>query len=330
MSNPMNNPMNDPRASSISLSVWERLRSNILAIDVYTACIMSVFCLLSVVYYRDVANASSVILQDATIGLMIVTVVLLASITRNPVFEALRFFYVIPVIYLMYDQTHLFVHVIHPVDYDSTLIAADRWLFGSDPTVWLHRFSFPALTEYLQLCYFMFYLMPIMQAWEWWKKGSKVNLDLFARGITFCYFASYLLYFAMPAIGPRFTLHDFHMLDTDLPGLVLTPLLRDIVDVGGGIARNMSHPELYVNRDCMPSGHTMMTLVNILFAFRLGSRFRWFFAVVGGSLIVSTVYLRYHYGIDVIVGAILAVVLLPLEPRINTWVGVQKKRWSTL
>lgn len=317
-------------ASSYSQTVWERLRSNILAIDVYTAVIMTVYCLLSFVYYRDVANASSVILQDATIGLMIITVVLIASITRNPVFEALRYFYVIPVIYLMYDQTHLFVHIVHPIDYDSTLIVADRWLFGADPTTWLHQFSFPALTEYLQLCYFLFYLMPIMQAWEWWKKGSKVNLDVFARGITFCYYASYLLYFVMPAIGPRFTLHDFHLLDTDLPGLLLTPFLRDIVDVGGGIARNVAHPELFVNRDCMPSGHTMMTLVNILFAFRLGSRYRWFFAVVGGSLIISTVYLRYHYGIDVIVGAVLAVVLLQVEPRINAWVGVHKMKWLSL
>lgn len=317
-------------ASEASRHVWIKLRSSINAIDVYTAVIMVVYSLLSLVYYRDVANASSVIVQDAMIGLMIMTVVLMASITGNPLFSALRYFYVIPVIYLMYDQTHVFVHVVHHVDYDAEFIAADRWLFGTDPTTWLERFSFPALTEYLQLCYFLFYLMPIMQAWEWWRKGEKVNLDMFARGITFCYYISYLLYFIMPAIGPRFTLHNFHTLDVDLPGLLLTPWLRDIIDVGGGVARNMANPELFVNRDCMPSGHTMMTLVNILFAFQLKSRFRWFFTVVGGSLIFSTVYLRYHYGVDVLVGSFLALTMLPLEPRVNAWIGVQKKRWSSV
>lgn len=317
-------------ALNASRQLWTRFGASVSSLDVYTAVIMTIYSVLSLIYYPHVVNASSVIVQDALIGCTIVAVVLLDAITHSTLFRFLRYFYIIPVIYMMYDQTHVFVRVVHPVDYDDLLIAADRWIFGTDPTIWMDRFAFPALTEYLQICYFLFYLMPILQAVEWWRRRDIDKLALFARGITFCYYISYLLYFILPAIGPRFTLHNFHTLDADLPGILLTPWLRDLVDVGGGVAATMLHPELYVNRDCMPSGHTMLTLVNIIFAFRLGSRFRWLFAIVGGSLILSTVYLRYHYGIDVLVGAILAVVMLPLEPLVSVKIDSVKKHLASL
>jgi membrane-associated phospholipid phosphatase len=138
--------------------------------------------------------------------------------------------------------------------------------------------------------------------------------------MAFCYFISYVLYFAMPAVGPRFTLHTFSELDTDLPGVFLTSLLRSLVNAGGGITWLAPDPVSIVNRDCMPSGHTMLTLVNIVLGFRNRSRFRWWFLVVGGSLIFSTVYLRYHYVVDVLVGAVLMVMTLPLEPLADRWI----------
>ena len=39
--------------------------------------------------------------------------------------------------------------------FDEWLIAADRWLFGVDPTVWLARLAHPIVTEILQLAYAM-------------------------------------------------------------------------------------------------------------------------------------------------------------------------------
>ena len=217
----------------------------------------------------------------------------------------------------MYDQVHAFVRVLNPYDYDLVLIAADRAIFGTDPTVWLQQFSFSALTEYLQICYFLFYLMPIVHAIELWKTGQIIKLDAFIRAMAFCYFISYLLYFVMPAIGPRFTLHSYANINTELPGIFLTDALRAIIDVGGGIWKGALLPQNLVNRDCMPSGHTMLTMVNMMMAFRYKSKLRWVFFTIGTSLILSTVYLRYHYVIDVVIGALLAVITLPLEPFVN-------------
>jgi membrane-associated phospholipid phosphatase len=296
-------------------SLLKMVASNVISYDIYTLAVMAVYSSLAIVLYPFVPTAGSIILQDLLIAVTIGALILLWGITRQPLFGLLRRFYIIPVIYIMYDQVHAFVRVVNPNDVDSLFISIDAWLFGGvNPTQWLESYSTPIVTEYLQICYFLFYVLPIMHAVELYRRGDIELLDRFARGMAFCYFISYVAYFGFPAIGPRFTLHDYHQLNETLPGILVTPWLRSIVDVGGGLAIGSENPAALVNRDCMPSGHTMMTLVNILLAFSTKSKFRWIFVVIGGSLIFSTVYLRYHYVVDVLVGAALALICLPLEP----------------
>jgi membrane-associated phospholipid phosphatase len=304
--------------------VWDRLRSNALSVDVYTLAIITLYSAAAIVLYTKIPLATSILFQNALIVGVAGASILLTSMTGLQLFRMVRYFYVVPVIYMMYNQTHLIVHAVYPnLLFDDLLIAADRFLFGVDPTIWLGNLASPLLTEYLQICYFMFYLMPILQAVELWRRGDLDALATFARAMAFCYFISYLLYFVMPAIGPRFTLHTFDAISTELPGLFITELLRGLVDAGGGIPLGSIQPDRFVNRDCMPSGHTMLTITNVILAFRNRSSLRWGFAIIGGSLVFSTVYLRYHYAVDVVVGAALVALCLPLEPTVNRLIS----RW---
>ncbi len=75
----------------------------------------------------------------------------------------------------------------------------------------------------------------------------------------------------------------------------------------------------HVTRDAFPSGHTDMTLLTLILAFQLRSRFRWVLCVIGSSLIFATVYLRFHYVIDVFAGGVLALVT------IYTWEWVRER-----
>lgn len=301
--------------------VWERIRENAISVDVYTLIVILLYTTATVILYPRIPLATSILFQNGLIVAVVGASILLTSMTDVRLFRFVRYFYVVPVIYMMYNQTNLIVHAVYPATlYDQTLIAVDRFLFGVDPTVWLGRFANPVLTEYLQLCYFLFYLLPVLQAAELWKRGDLSALAAFARAMAFCYFISYLLYFIMPAIGPRFTLHTFEAIGTEMPGLLLTDILRGLVDAGGGIPPGSLEPQRWVNRDCMPSGHTMLTITNIILAFGNRSKLRWFFVVIGGSLVFSTVYLRYHYAIDVIIGAALVAVCLPLEAPVDRWI----------
>ncbi|MBM4178446.1 MAG: phosphatase PAP2 family protein [Ignavibacteria bacterium] len=293
---------------------WQQLiRSTLYSADIYTLAILAAYSILAIVFYNHIPMAATLLLENLLIVVVIASSVLLSHLTEFRLFTLIRYFYVIPVVYLMYDQTHYFVRLVHPYDYDNWLVEADRWIFGCDPTVWLGKLAFPALTEYLQICYFLFYVLPVTHAIELWYNNDIERLKMFARKMSFVFYLSYIAYFALPAVGPRFTVHDFASTALDLPSLCLTEPLRAIVNAGGGITAGALHPIDVVNRDCMPSGHTMLTLVNIFLAFRFRSRFRYVFAVIGGSLIVSTVYLRYHYVVDVLAGIILVFLLLPAE-----------------
>jgi membrane-associated phospholipid phosphatase len=129
--------------------------------------------------------------------------------------------------------------------------------------------------------------------------------------IVFGFYFSYLTYFFVPAIGPRFTLD--HLQTGPVTGLWLTD----------GIRHTLNTLE-NVQRDAFPSGHTEITLLTMFFAWRYSKAFFWILSIVGSSLVVSTVFLRYHYVIDVIAGILLTgIVILLAEPLYNFL-----KRWS--
>jgi membrane-associated phospholipid phosphatase len=194
------------------------------------------------------------------------------------------------------------VKPIRVYDYDDWFIEIDRWMFGTDPTHFLYQFSSPLLTEVLQIVYGMFYLLPIILCLSLLKKDRFVALDFALFSVIYGFFLSYLGYFSLPGIGPRFTLHDFNTINEMLPGLFLTNHLREMTNTGEGIPFGTLNPANVVQRDVFPSGHTMITLIVMYLSVRLRSRSRYFFIPIGTLLIFSTVYLWYHYVIDLIGG----------------------------
>lgn len=292
-----------------------RLRGVLTALDWYTLGIMAIYSLLAMVFYPIIPKATTILVTNTLFAVAIISIAWLSQLTERSTLRMLRFFYVIPMVYPMYQQSQQLVPALHPRDYDQLLIELDRMLFGTDPTHWFARFANPWLTEYLQMCYVSFYLLPIAVAFSFFFQRRIPTMLRFGRMIVFGFYVSYLAYFALPAIGPRFTLHEFSQLDRELPGIVLTPYLRALVNEGGGIEPGEPFPERVVNRDCFPSGHTMMTLLTIILAWRCRSTLRVPVTIIGLSLIVATVYLRYHYVVDLIAGAAFAAAMLWLEPR---------------
>lgn len=274
------------------------------------------YSLLSILFWSELATpllnlASYIVISTAVVVFAIVS----SKYKGGKVFTLVRRLYIIPIVFFIYSNIHLFIPLVNPQDYDNTLIAWDLAIFGVNPTEWITQFASPILTEYLQFTYMMFYVLPFILGIEFTLRDSDDNFFEFARIVIFGFFFSYILYFFMPAIGPRFTIHDFSMLNSELPGLYLTNFFRDLVNAGGGVMPDSVNPAEVVNRDCMPSGHTMMTFITILIAFKFKSKYKWFVAVIGFSLIFSTVYLRYHYVVDVFAGLVFALITMWIEPK---------------
>ncbi len=228
----------------------------------------------------------------------------LESISDNKFWRIVHYWYIAPIILVTFRQLFFMVKPIRVLDYDDWFIIIDRWMFGTDPTHFLYQFSYPVLTEILQIVYGSFYLLPIILGLSLLKKDRYVALDFALFSVIYGFYLSYLGYFTLPGIGPRFTLHDFETINQLLPGLFLTNHLREMTNTGEGIPFGTLNPAETVQRDVFPSGHTMITLIVMYLSVKLRSRSRYFFIPIGILLIFSTVYLWYHYVIDLIGGLV--------------------------
>lgn len=236
------------------------------------------------------------------LNMAIIACILLACLAqRNSYQEYVRFFrdwYVLAFLIIIYLENRRLIPLINSHDVDDLLIRADRFLFlGHDPTVLLEKIAHPALSEMLQLSYASFYFLPFgLCVLLSFVKRSRPEFHICASTIMMGFFLSYLGYYLTPAIGPRFTLA--HLQAGPLSGLYSFDFVREMLARGEGMMR-----------DCCPSGHTMISLLTILLARRY---FRPYFTIAcvwASVLVFSTVYLRYHYVTDLLVGAVLGLVV---------------------
>lgn len=215
-----------------------------------------------------------------------------------------------PLVVFTFKQLYFMIGHIHQGrDYDQLLIALDHALLRINPTHWLTHISNPFLTEILQIAYSLFYIFFIVVGLELYRKQDFLQFRYFRFTVVYGFFISYIGYFFLPAVGPRFTLHDFSSINTELPGLLFTQHLRWFVNICESIHSGTSNSIALASaqRDVFPSGHTMMTLIAIIFAFRYELKIRYCLCIAGILLIIATVYLRYHYFVDVLAGAVLAI-----------------------
>ncbi len=204
----------------------------------------------------------------------------------------IRNWYPIAIILILYRELAFLIPEVNPHDIDPILIKLDYLIFGVHPTVWMEKIINPILTEISQLLYSTYYFLPIILGIVVYFDEDKRNFHHVFFGIIFAFYLSYMGYIIFPAVGPRFSLH--HLQTNMIVGLFLTLPLRDILN---GL-------EL-VMRDAFPSGHTMVTLVILYYAWFYARRVFYIYLPITAIIIFSTVYLRYHYVVDIIFGAIL-------------------------
>lgn len=223
--------------------------------------------------------------------------------------KILRFWYPLLMVLFYFKEIYLIMINVGSVLYDDLLIRIDYWIFNSNPTQILFSLSNPLLTEFLQIIYNLFYLMPVIYGLELylWHRYREFKFATFL--ILLGFYLSFFGYLILPAIGPRFTLHNFENLNLEMPGIFLTELLRDIINFGESIyPKNVPNPETIAQRDAFPSGHTIIILLITYLSAKFKSGSLYFYLPYSLLMIFSTVYLRYHYVIDLISGFAVALI----------------------
>ncbi|MEW6210410.1 MAG: phosphatase PAP2 family protein, partial [Acidobacteriota bacterium] len=277
------------------------IRRDLNPADLATVAYLTVIVLLSVIFFHRVPLWWAIWVGH---GLAIALIIHIAErskhFSNNPAPSRLFFirsWYPVVLIPLVYKELEYLIPRIHPRDYDRELAAIDYAIFGAHPTVWLERMTHPALTEIFQLSYITYYFLPLVLGAVLWRRRELDRFHFLLFVIVLGFYLSYLGYIAVPAIGPRFILADQQTFS--LSGILFFDFIRATLDRAEGITR-----------DCFPSGHTELTLVVLYYSYRFHRRTFWSLIAPGSLLIISTVYLRYHYVIDVLAGALLALAVI--------------------
>ena len=205
----------------------------------------------------------------------------------------------IVLIYLSLGDLIQYLHA----DVDAALIRIDHFLFGVHPTVWMERWIVPWFTAIMSFCYFSYYFLPVTLVLTLYLGNRRQDFNEAVFVLLFGYYLSFIGYILFPAIGPRYTLT--HLQSIPLEASFFTDFVRDILNAAE-----------HNKRDCMPSGHTQIALMVLFLSYRFKRVLFYILLPIVCGLILSTVYLRYHYVIDLMVGTALAVTCLMVAPRL--------------
>jgi len=301
------------------MNLLKSFLKHLKAFDLVVVVFFILLTLINIIYRERVEQWFTFILLNSGIILFAFLIAYLENRSNARIWRIIHYWYIAPLILVTFKELYFMIKPIRVQDYDYLFIQIDRWMFGTDPTHFLYQFSHPVITEILQIVYGSFYLLPILLGLFLLRNKRYLATDFAVFSVIYGFYLSYIGYFALPGIGPRFTLHNFETINEDLPGLFLTNALRELVNTGESIPAGTPNPAEVVQRDVFPSGHTMITLIVMFLSVRLKSRSKYFFVTIGSLLIFATVYLWYHYVIDLIGGLVFMIFSLWSGKYIFNW-----------
>ncbi|MEU7923607.1 phosphatase PAP2 family protein [Micromonospora sp. NPDC049801] len=191
---------------------------------------------------------------------------------------------------------------------DPALIEFDRAVFGGDVSRWLNdTLGSPALTLFMAICYLSYGLSQGAYAIFSYVRGHVREYHDFALAISITAVVGYSGYVLVPGVGP-------HIYQTDV---YADPLPGHEGSIGGALdaITAVQGPA----RDLFPSLHTAMTVVLMVYLWRDARRLFWWYLPIGLGLLLSTLYLRKHYAVDLLAGTVLAVLAVVVAGRVNRW-----------
>ena len=218
-------------------------------------------------------------------------------------------------IYGTVQQSYFFfkhlLPVVNPGSLDHQLFALDHVLFGFEPAVWADQFVNPHTTEWFAFFYFCYFFLlaahifPIV-----FGARDQMLLGEFMLGMLIIVCVGHTGYILVPGFGPYRAMPE--MFKNQLPSGLWMDLVWSTVRSGGAM------------KDIFPSLHTAGPCFIAMFSFRnrdrLPFRFTWpLIAFFAANIIGATMFLRWHYVIDVFAGFTLATVAALLSPLVTRW-----------
>jgi membrane-associated phospholipid phosphatase len=236
---------------------------------------------------------------------LLATALLIYISSRSPELRWIRFLRLsLPFLLIVwfYQETDLLNNILFPQYLDPYFAHLEEAWFHSQPSlIFAERISNRGFAELMYFGYVSFYALTIgVPAWLYFRV-DKIQAARFTTLIITSFTVYYLVFIVLPVAGPQYYFQD--SVDPLPRGYVFGPLLQMAQKLGEG------------RTAAFPSSHVAICLMIVWGCFRYARRLVWYVVPVAVILIISTVYIRAHYVIDVIAGIVTA----PLVYTVSGW-----------
>jgi membrane-associated phospholipid phosphatase len=196
----------------------------------------------------------------------------------------------------LYKEVEVLAAVIGDWRLTAAIPAWESALFAGQPSLYLsERLAFVALSEYLHFCYLSYVIVIPSVATYWYVSGRRAAFGELLLMLSTVLLGSYLFFILLPVDSPYYL---SQRLGQPFAGHVFFDLVHEMSARGG--ARGGAFPSAHV------SGAVVVSLV----AWRHQRRLAYLLVPFTGSVMIATVYGRFHYALDALAGAALAIVVV--------------------
>lgn len=261
--------------------------------------------------------AAGLVLGD--IGWFAIAVVLARLVAKpHRIGEGFYRLTLIALVIASYVELRWILPVVTTRTYDAELLAFDLRVFGVEPAIAWDGSVSPISTEWFAFFYYSYFFL--LGSWifptTFLEKREDALIE-FAFGIIVVFSTAHVLYTIVPAVGPHLYWPGF---ERELTGRVWWPRVEGMVAAAGA------------RTDAFPSLHTAAPSFIALHAFRQRKRpgvYRWAWiptSFVVSQIVVSTMFLRWHYLVDVVAGLLLAVSVWAVAPTVARYEISRRRR----
>jgi len=207
-----------------------------------------------------------------------------------------------------------YLPIVNPVTFDRELHAMDLKWFGIEPAFFFDQFVTPVTTEWFAFFYYGYFfliashLLPIMYLGK-----QPLKTAQFLLGILLVTTIGQATYVLVPGFGPHVAFPE--MFTRPLPSGIWWRIVTDLVNESGA------------QKDIFPSLHTAIPGYILLYSYHQRDhypyRLTWHFVAFSVfNIVIATMFLRWHYFIDVVAGLLLA----GFAYAVSTWLPIWERR----
>ena len=214
--------------------------------------------------------------------------------------------YIIPGFVFLYSEIGPLCQIVFQRYFDEIIIKIEGAIFGFQPSILLSQFfDNIVLSEIFHFGYISYFLMipglPLILYLK--NRREEFTRVLFSMALTFL--TCYIIFIFIPVMGPRFALvSEF---TTDVKSFISRDIIFFIFARGA------------LKGAAFPSSHVAVAVTILLSAFKYDKTLFKIFLPFVIFLIIGTVYGRFHYAVDSIIGVIAGIILFYLGNIAYIW-----------